>query len=427
MRAIRFAVAATLAVGGAAGAQTIAITGGTVYPVSGPKIERGTVLIRDGKVVAVGGDIAVPADAQRIDATGKWVTPGLVNAETQLGLFDVGFGGGNTDVAARGRGDALSPSFTVWEGVNPRSVYIAPARQDGVTSVITAPGGNSILSGQAAMLDLVDGDIGAMLVRAPAAMIANFNVLPAGRVGSRGELFGKMREVLEDTKAYMRNRAAFERNATRTYVLGRTDLEAMIPVVQGRVPLAIEASRASDIEAALRLAREYSIKLVLTGAAEAWMVADRIAAAKIPVLVGAMNNIPSGFNTLGQRQENPGLLRKAGVAVAIIGNAGGGDEEGFNIRNIRQEAGNAVAYGMPWDEALRAVTLAPAEMFGVADRIGSLQPGREANVVIWTGDPFEFSTRAEHMFVRGREYRTPTRQDELMQRYRKLPPDYKKP
>jgi imidazolonepropionase-like amidohydrolase len=423
MRATRLAFAATLALASVAGAQTIAITGGTVYPVSGPKIERGTVLIRDGKVVAVGRDVAVPADAQRIDANGKWVTPGLIDAQTQLGLSDVGFGAGNSDVAARGRGDALSPSFNVWDGVNPRSVYLAPAREHGVTSVITAPGGNNIIAGQAAMLDLVEGDLAAMLVRAPAAMVASFDVLPVARVGSRGELFSTLREVLDDTKAFMRNRTAFERNATRQYVLGRTDLEAMIPVVEGRVPLAIEASRASDIEAALKVARDYSLKLVLVGAAEAWMVADKIAAAKVPVLVGALNNIPSSFNTLGQRQENAGALRKAGVAVAIIGDLG----ESFNVRNIRQEAGNAVAYGMEWEEALRAVTLAPAEMFGVADRIGSLRPGREANVVVWSGDPFEFSTRAEHVFVRGREYRAPTRQDDLMQRYRKLPPDYKKP
>jgi imidazolonepropionase-like amidohydrolase len=254
-------------------------------------------------------------------------------------------------------------------------------------------------------------------------MTASFDVLPVARVGSRGELFSTVREVLDDTKAFMRNRAAFERNATRRYALGRTDLEAMVPVVEGRLPLAIEANRASDIEAALKLGREYSLKLMLTGAAEAWMVADKIAAAKVPVLVGALNNIPSSFNTLGARQENAGALRKAGIAVAIIGNPG----ESFNVRNIRQEAGNAVAYGLPWEEALRAVTLTPAEMFGVADRIGSLAPGREGNVVVWSGDPFEFSTRAEHVFVRGREYSGPTRQDELMQRYRKLPPDYKKP
>jgi imidazolonepropionase-like amidohydrolase len=140
-----------------------------------------------------------------------------------------------------------------------------------------------------------------------------------------------------------------------------------------------------------------------------------------------MNNIPAGFAALGQRQENAGLLSKAGVPVALIGNAGGGDEEAFNVRNLKQEAGNAVSYGMTWDNALRAVTLTPAEIFGVADRVGSLQPGREGNVVVWSGDPFEFTTVAEHVFVRGREITAPTRQDLLEQRYRTLPPDYKRP
>src|SRR5262249_48529385 len=159
-------------------------------------------------------------------------------------------------------------------------------------------------------------------------------------------------------------------------------------------PLVIQANRASDIEMALQIANEYKLKLVVTGGAEAWMVASRLAAAKVPVLLGAMNNIPSSFNALNARQENAGQVRAAGATVALIGNGGGGDEEAFNVRNIRQEAGNAVAYGLPWAEALRAVTLSPAEMFGVADRIGSLQPGHEANVVVWSGDPFELSTFA---------------------------------
>jgi len=120
-------------------------------------------------------------------------------------------------------------------------------------------------------------------------------------------------------------------------------------------------------------------------------------------------------------------VRAAGAAIALIGNAGGGDEEAFNVRNVRQEAGNAVAYGLPWAEALRAVTLSPAEMFGVADRIGSLQPGRVANLVVWSGDPFELSTFAEHVFVHGRESTAPTRQDQLEQRYRTLPPNYNRP
>jgi len=149
-------------------------------------------------------------------------------------------------------------------------------------------------------------------------------------------------------------------------------------------------------------------------------VADKLAAAKVPVLTGAMNNIPQSFNALGSRQENAALLRKAGVTVALIGN-GGGDEELFNVRNLRYEAGNAVAYGMSWDDALRAVTLSPAEAFGVADRVGALAPGLEANVVIWSGDPFEFATAAVHVLVRGREFTAPSRQDLLIQRYRMLP------
>lgn len=411
----------------AAGAQTIAITGGRVFPVSGPPIDNATVLIRDGQIVQVGANVTIPAGAQRIDATGKWVTPGLVDAQTQLGLFDAGFGGGANDNSAKGTGNGMTPSFVVWDGVNPRSVYVGPARQGGVTNVITAPANAGIVSGQAAMLDLVDGSVSDMLLKAPAAMFANFDFPQADHIGARGELIARVRELLDDTKAFIKNRAAFERNQTRPYIVGRTDLEAMIPVVEGRMALVIQESRASDIEIALQLAKDYHLKLVIVGGAEAWIVADKLAAAKVPVLIGAMNNIPTTFNTLGQRQENAGLLRAAGVTVAIIGNNGDGDEEQFNIRNIRQEAGNAVAYGLPWAEALRATTLAPAELFGVSDRIGSLRPGREANVVIWSADPFELSTVAERVFVRGREFTAPTRQDLLEQRYKTLPPAYKRP
>ncbi|HEY4139245.1 MAG TPA: amidohydrolase family protein [Casimicrobiaceae bacterium] len=422
------ALVALAIVAAPADGQVIAITGGRVFPVSGPPIDNGTVIIRDGEIAQVGANIAVPANAQRVDATGKWVTPGLIDAATQLGLFDVGFGGGPTDNAARGRaGDGITPSFSAWEGVNPRSVYIGPARQGGVTSVITGPSGTGLISGQTAVVDLVDGTVTDMLLKAPAAMLAGFDLPVSDKIGARAELYARMRELIEDTKSYMRNRASFERNQTRAYSIGRADLEAMIPVVEGKMPLAIQASRASDIEAAIKFAKDNSLKLLIVGGAEAWQVANALAAAKVPVLAGAMNNIPTQFNALGQRQENAGLLRAAGVSVAIIGNNGDGDEEQFNIRNIRQEAGNAIAYGLPWAEGLRATTLSPAEMFGVADRVGSLQPGREANVVIWSGDPFELSTVAEHVWVRGRESTAPTRQDMLEQRYKTLPPDYKRP
>ncbi len=408
-----------------AGAQTIAITGGTVYPVSGAPISNGTVLMRDGRIVAVGAGVAVPSDAQRIDASGKIVTPGIVNAATELSVVDIGAVAATRNVSARGR-EGIAAAFTVWDGLNPASVLIPPARSAGITSVVIAPRGG-LLSGQAAVLHLVEGTAADMVMRSPVAMVGQIGSPQAANAQSRGELLLKLREVLDDARAYARRKADYERAQTRQFSASRLDLEALGPVLDGRVPLLLEVDRASDIESALKLARDYNLKLMISGAAEAWMVADKLAAARVPVLTGAMNNIPISFSSLGTRQENAGLLRRAGVTVVIIGNAGGGDEEAFNVRNVRFEAGNAVAYGMTRDDALRAITLTPAEVFGVADRIGSLQPGKDADVVVWSGDPFEFATQPEHVFIRGREVRGATRQDLLEQRYKTLPPNYRQP
>jgi imidazolonepropionase-like amidohydrolase len=408
-----------------AGAQTIANTGGTVYPVSGAPITNGTVLMRDGRIVAVGAGVAIPGDAQRIDATGKVVTPGIVNAATELSVVDIGAVAATRNVSARGR-EGIAAAFTVWDGLNPASVLIPPARSAGITSVVIAPRGG-LLSGQAAVLHLVDGTAGDMVMRSPVAMVGQIGSPQQANAQSRGELMMKLREVLDDARAYARRKADYERAQTRQFAASRLDLEALAPVLDGRLPLLLEVDRASDIESALKLARDYNLKLMISGAAEAWMVADKLAAARVPVLTGAMNNIPLSFSSLGTRQENAGLLRRAGVTVVIIGNAGGGDEEAFNVRNVRFEAGNAVAYGMTRDDALRAITLTPAEVFGVADRVGSLQPGKEADVVVWSGDPFEFATQPEHVFIRGREVRGPTRQDLLEQRYKTLPPNYRQP
>jgi len=406
-------------------AQTIAITGGRVLPVSGAPIERGTVLIRDGRIAAVGADVAIPADAQRVDATGKIVTPGLVNAATALTVVDIGAVASTRNLSARGR-DGIAAAFTVWDGLNPASVLLPPARAGGITTVVIAPRGG-LISGQAAVLHLVEGDAADMVMKSPVAMVGQIGTPQQIGAQSRGELMLKLREVLDDARTYSRRKADFERAQTRQFAASRLDLEALIPVLDGRIPLLLDADRASDIESALKLARDFNLKLILTGGAEAWQVADKLAAARVPVLTGAMNNIPESFSSLGTRQENAGLLRRAGVTVAIIGNAGGGDEDAFNVRNVRFEAGNAVAYGMSREDALRAITLTPAEIFGVADRVGSLQPGRDADVVVWSGDPFEFATQPEHVFIRGREVRAVTRQDMLEQRYKTLPPNYRRP
>jgi imidazolonepropionase-like amidohydrolase len=423
-RALVVVGAAWLA-GSPVSSQTIAITGGKVYPVSSAPIENGTVLMRDGKIVAVGANVTIPAEAQRIDATGKWVTPGLINSATQLGLVEVGQVTDTRNVTARGK-DNISASFTVWEGLNTNSVLIAPARREGVTNVVIMPGGQNLVSGQAAIISLGDGMPSDVVIRTPVAMVAQMQSNEGAGTSARGELLVRLRELLEDTRAFMRNRAAFERAETREYAASRLDLQAMIPVIEGRLPLLIAADRSTDIDAALRLAKQYDLKIMIGGGAEAWMLADRLAAAKVPVLTGAMNNIPGSFSHLGQNQENAATLRKAGVQVIVIGN-GPGDEETFNVRNIKQEAGNAVAYGMPWNDALRAVTLTPAEVFGVADRIGSLQAGRDANVVVWSGDPFEFTSIPEHVYVQGREYLQLDRQQLLTERYKNLPPAWGTP
>jgi imidazolonepropionase-like amidohydrolase len=425
MRRLANGLLLTLLAASVGAAQTVAITGGTIYPVSGPPITRGTVLMRDGRIVAVGTDVTVPGDAQRIDATGKIVTPGIVNGATELSVVDIGAVAATRNVSARGR-EGIAASFTVWEGLNPVSVLIPPARSAGITSVVIAPRGG-LIAGQAAVLHLVDGSAADLVMRSPVAMVGQIGGPQQANAQSRGELLLRLREVLEDARTYARRKADYERAQTRQLAASRLDLEALGQVLDGRVPLMLEADRSSDIESALKLARDFNLKLILSGAAEAWMVADKIAAARVPVLTGAMNNIPLSFSSLGTRQENAGLLRRAGVTVVIIGNAGGGDEEAFNVRNVRFEAGNAVAYGMSREDALRAITLTPAEVFGVADRIGSLQPGKDADVVVWSGDPFEFATQPEHVFIRGREVTAPTRQDMLEQRYKSLPPDYRRP
>ena len=167
----------------------------------------------------------------------------------------------------------------------------------------------------------------------------------------------------------------------------------------------------------MRLAKEFKLKLVLSGGAEAWQIASEIAAAGVPVLVEPLDNIPS-YDALGIRYENAALLAKAGVTVALM------ETDTHKSRNLRQQAGNAVSYGMTWDQALRSVTLVPAQIFGVADRYGSLEPGKVANVVVWSGDPFEFTTGVEHVLIRGKEIPLRSRQTELFERYKKLPPQY---
>jgi imidazolonepropionase-like amidohydrolase len=376
----------------------------------GGKIEGGTVLIRDGKIVAVGKNVAVPAGAKRIDASGKIVTPGLFESSTHIGLSEVGSVQGTNDFRNRAD-DQVSAAFNVAEGINPRSIVIPVTRIAGVTTAVTAPSGG-LVAGQGVVIDLAGDDVPQMVAQSPVGMFVTLGEGSQGAAGGTraGEMM-RLRELLDDARVYARNRAAYERGATRSYAASRLDLEALQPVLAGRVPLVVEAHRASDIRSALRLAEEYRLKLILLGATEGWMVADQIAQARVPVVLTVLQNLPSDFEHIGARYDNAALLRKAGVQVAITTNTT------HNARNITQEAGNAVAYGLPYEEALRAITLYPANIWAVADRYGSLEPGKVANVVVWGGDPLELLTPVEHVFIRGKEIPLVSRQTELRDRY----------
>jgi imidazolonepropionase-like amidohydrolase len=407
------ALCATLA--GTAQAQgVIAIEGGTVHTMAGPALENATVLIRDGRIVAVGRDVAVPAGAQRIDARGAQVTPGFIESGTQIGLVEVGAIAGTVDnqmiQEPEGVRSQIRAAFNPADGLNPFSAVIPVNRIGGITTAVSRPSGG-LISGQGIVLDLDGRTVDQMVIRSPVAMFARLGESVTGATGgSRGATTLRLREVLEDARAYARDRSSFERGATREFAASRLDLEALQPVLRREIPLVIEAHRASDLTTAIRIAREYNLRLILAGATEGWMVAEEIARADVPVIVRVLENLPGSFERLGARYENAALLRLAGVQVVLTS----GDTH--NARNLRQEAGNAVAYGLPFEEALRAVTIYPARLWGLQD-YGTLEPGKVANVVVWGGDPLELLTPVRSVLIRGRVIPLVSRQTELRDRY----------
>jgi imidazolonepropionase-like amidohydrolase len=397
-------------------AQTIAITGGTVFPVSSPKIENGTVLIQGSKILAIGPDLPIPAGAKVIDARGRWVTPGLFHAASSIGLtlFE---SGGQLETAERRKTGDVNAAFNVAEGINPQALSLPTDRMEGITTVLATPTGG-LLAGQAVAIDLNGERIEDLLVKSPAAMVLDLSQAskPAGG-GSRAGVLQRLRQLFADALDYSRRKADYQRAQMQTLSAPAADLAALGPVLSGVLPLYVIANRRSDIESALRLAKEYKLRIVIYGGVEAWQVAPELAAAKVPVIVQPLADIPS-FDGLGARLDNAARLSRAGVTVILAQP----DDQAFG-RDLRFAAGNAVSYGMDWEAALRAITLTPAQVFGVTTRYGSLQPGKVANVVIWTGDPFEFSSQAERVFIRGVDIPLVSRQTELLERYRSLPPE----
>ncbi len=422
-------------------AETIAIVGGHIH-TAGPsgEIESGTVLIRDGRIVAVGANVGVPQGARVIDAHGAVVTPGFIAADAGLAETEVGEdedavelndmtagpGDGTRDLSTQAKD--VTAAFDVQYALNPDSTVIPLARLAGITRAIVTPeypsgergkpSREALFAGQAAVIELGRGTN--MLVRAHAAMVLDLSETGGEHAGgSRNAAIVELKEILDDVRSYARNKAAYERNQTRAYALSKADLEALIPVVEGRMPLLVSVERASDIRLALDLARREKLKIILDGAVEGWLVANEIAAAHVPVVLNPTDDLPTQFETIHSTMENAARLDAAGVEVIVANEA-----ENYRVRELRYLAGDAVAYGLPWNAALKAVTINPARAFGFADRAGSLEPGKDADVVVWSGDPFEPMSQPTAIFIRGVEQPLTSRQLKLRDRYRDLNRDY---
>ncbi|HYF22033.1 MAG TPA: amidohydrolase family protein [Caulobacteraceae bacterium] len=444
---LKAAVAAALfAVAAPAAAETVAVTNARILTM-GPagEIASGTVVIRDGKITAVGPNVSAPAGARVIDAKGAIVTPGFIAADSALGAVEVSALGETNDLNAQSRN--FSAAFDVQYGLNPDSMLLPAARLGGITRAVVVPdhpgrrdghkhddgytagGGHetdaeSLFAGQAAVVHLGAGDD--MLVKAKVAQL-----IPLGDAGAtvsggaRGATFVALKEALDAVRTYRARRSAYDTGSLRDLGLSRADLEALIPVVEGRQPVILSVHRAADIRNALRFARDEKLKIILDGAEEGWRVADEIARANVPVILNPVSNLPGSFETLGSTMENAARLQQSGVTVIVKG----GDSS-HRAREMRYNAGNAVAHGLPYQAALAGMTINPARVFGVADRVGSLEPGKEGDLVIWDGDPLEPMSQPVAVFIRGEEQSLMSRGRMLADRYRNpndaYPPAYKK-
>ena len=336
------------------------------------------------------------------------LTPGFIELHSTIGLKEVDLEPSTTDDGLDGL--LLAPGFRATDGFNPQTAWIPFAREEGLTSVVVAPT-HGLLAGTGVWVPLT-GKLDAM--PDPKAPTAMFGAVGSGAAdaagGARGGVWLKLREAFADARAYGKNRAAFEQNRWRTLALPPLHLEALQPIVTGKLPLVLAMDRASDILTALTFAKDEGVRLVVLGGAEAWLVSKQLAQAKVPVVLVPSEQLPASFEALYARDDAATLLAKAGVPLVL----GCSD---FQKRRLRQEAGIAVAYGLDRAVALSAITLAPAKALGLEKDVGTVEAGKRADVVLWSGDPLELSTVAERVFIGGEEQPQASRQRALVERY----------
>jgi imidazolonepropionase-like amidohydrolase len=409
----------------------LAITGGRIVTVSGPVIERGTIVIQGGKIAAIGADLPVPEGATVVDASGKTVYPGLIDALTTLGLTEIGSVSGSVDVAETGD---INPHARAWIAVHAHSELIPVARANGVTAVLAAPQGG-LVSGQSALIRLSGTTPDALAVKQPVAMHV---VYPTGRPPfDLGRFFDepepktfeerqkekrrnqekeldRLRNLLEEAKAHA---AAVEvARASGTAALASDlRLEALAPVARGELPVVVRADTEDEIRGAVAFAEQRGLKLIVAGGLEAWRVADLLKQKDVAVLANVDRLPGRESDPYDAAYANPAALAQAGVRFAIV------SDDASQVRNLPYEAAMARAFGLAPEAALRAITLTPAEIFGVAERMGSLDPGKDANLFLATGDIMDHRSEVTHVFIDGVPQSLETRHTRLYKEFKDRP------
>jgi imidazolonepropionase-like amidohydrolase len=405
---------------------TYAIRNATIVPVTSAPIANGTIVFANGVITAVGANANVPADATVIDGTGLFVYPGMIDSGSNVGLVEIDAVAGTVDTSELGD---FNPNASAAVAVNPHSELIPVTRVSGVTHVVSTPEGG-IISGQSALIQLIGWTPQEMVVKSPAAVHIRFPRLRSGGFGDQPQdedaekeqrkaytkEVDKLRDVLRDAQAY--GKAAAARASSKAVQRFDRDLvlEALVPVVEGRVPVVMHANLARDIRAALTFADEFKLKVILSGAQDVGRVVDDVKRRNIPVILGPILALP-------QREDDPydllftnaKTLLDAGVAFAIQ------SSDAHNTRNLPYNAGSCAAYGLPKDEALKAVTIYPARIWGVADKLGSLEPGKNASLIVTDGDPLEPRTNVKRVFISGEEVPMESRHTLLYEKFRRRP------
>jgi len=408
---------------GIAHAEDVAIVGGTVHTVSGDAIENGVVIISGDRITAVGGsDTAVPEGYRVIDATGKQVTPGLISAYSAIGVEEVSLESSTLDHSITNT--FYTAGFEVAKGFNPDTPIIAINRIEGLTRAVIAPGfgipfnqnnNKSIFAGQAGIVHLGGGTHAVMNSEAAVVVYPGNGDVGAARGAILDYITGALREAKPPEKK--RRGSSSDSGGGGRFLKAPEDTAAVTKAVTGEIPFYVLENKATKILQLVALKDEFpDLNLVILGGAEAWMVADELAAAGVSVVIDGTNNLPGDFDSLGATLYNAARLEAAGVQFAIVS----GDTSAHNSRLLPQDAGNAVANGLSWQGGLAAITLNPARIFGIDDELGSLEAGKLADVVVWDGDPLEVMSSPDHVFINGEEMSLESRQTKLRDRYMDL-------